>query len=118
MAVVAKKKRKISVGNRRVSDLEIENSNAKSETRYNALVAYKKERGHCLVPQGFSENPSLGNWVSTQRVNYKKLQESNKNGKPEMEWSSYMTKARFEKLNELGFVWDVEEATWEMNYNV
>ncbi|GFH58311.1 hypothetical protein CTEN210_14787 [Chaetoceros tenuissimus] len=84
---------------------------------YNALVAYKKKYGHCLVPQGFSENPILGNWVFSQRVAYKELRKSIGNGKTVIEWSSRMIKARFEKLNELGFVWDVKEDSWEMNYN-
>jgi len=39
----------------------------------------------------------LGKWVSTQRVNYKKLME----GK-----LSNMTQDRIDELNDIGFIWD------------
>ena len=79
------------------------------EKHYNALVAFEKERGHCLVPQSFAnQSMKLGNWVKIQRKNYKKLNKSIVNGKAEIEWSSEMTKARFVKLTKVGFVWKVK----------
>lgn len=32
------------------------------------LMAYKAKHGHCLVPKRYSEDPRLGTWVETQRV--------------------------------------------------
>ena len=42
------------------------------ETMFTALVAYKAAVGNCDVPQTWQENPKLGNWVVTQRMNYRK----------------------------------------------
>ncbi|GFH46929.1 hypothetical protein CTEN210_03403 [Chaetoceros tenuissimus] len=112
--MVVAKKMKISESNRELTDLRIEMYNAKWEKRYDALVAYKKEHGDCLVPRGF---PNLGDWVPAQRKMYKKLRKSIVNGKTEIEWSPSMTKARFEKLDKLGFDWDPDNTSWEMNYN-
>ncbi len=36
--------------------------------RFNQLLQYKRETGTCNVPQIYTKNSSLGNWVSTQRV--------------------------------------------------
>lgn len=34
--------------------------------RYSELKEYKEKTGNCLVPRKYSENMSLGNWVTTQ----------------------------------------------------
>jgi hypothetical protein len=60
--------------------------------RYTQLVEFKEEHGHCLVPQHF---PALGNWVHTQRMDYRKFVKGRK---------SAMSKERLNKLNEIGFV--------------
>jgi hypothetical protein len=60
--------------------------------RYGQLVEFKEKHGHCLVPQHF---PTLGNWVHTQRMDYRKFVKGNK---------SAMSKERLNKLNEIGFV--------------
>ena len=36
--------------------------------RYKQLIEYKNCNGTCNVPQIYTHNSSLGNWVSTQRV--------------------------------------------------
>ena len=64
--------------------------------KYRELLKYKEEHGDCLVPTKYAENPSLGRWVSTQRAQYKLLQEGNK---------SSMTELRLRRLEEIGFVW-------------
>mmetsp|Transcript_14421 Transcript_14421/g.30274 ORF Transcript_14421/g.30274 Transcript_14421/m.30274 type:complete len:320 (-) Transcript_14421:344-1303(-) len=58
--------------------------------RFNQLLQYKRETGTCNVPQIYTKNSSLGNWVSTQRVLYR-------NGK--------MPDERKERLNGIGFEW-------------
>jgi hypothetical protein len=35
---------------------------------FRQLCEYKIQFGDCLMPQRYSANPKLGNWVSTQRV--------------------------------------------------
>jgi hypothetical protein len=42
------------------------------DTMFAALVGYKVAFGHCDVPQTWEENRKLGNWVITQRMNYRK----------------------------------------------
>ncbi|KAL7532920.1 hypothetical protein ACHAXR_008994 [Thalassiosira sp. AJA248-18] len=51
------------------------------------LVAYKQEHGHCLVPQGYSEGPKLGQWVHKQRLVAKagKLSDARKESLESME---------------------------------
>ena len=40
------------------------------EHRLEALKQYKAEHGDCNVPQKYSKNKSLGEWVRTQRKQY------------------------------------------------
>ena len=51
-----------------------------------------------LVPTKYSTNPALGRWVSTQRSQYKLFVDGEK---------STMTQERVERLNSIGFVWNV-----------
>mmetsp|Transcript_18507 Transcript_18507/g.28565 ORF Transcript_18507/g.28565 Transcript_18507/m.28565 type:complete len:415 (+) Transcript_18507:146-1390(+) len=54
------------------------------------LVKYKQKHGHCQVPFHCQEDPQLGYWVKNQRFKKHKLS-------PE----------RIEKLEKVGFQWDV-----------
>jgi hypothetical protein len=97
--------------------------------RLQELKAYKQIHGDTLVPSGYSENPSLGDWVSNQRkdyAHYLKIKEINEKlrgaevlddkVKKELERltrrSGGMTEKRIELLKAEGFVWDVLEAQW------
>jgi hypothetical protein len=40
---------------------------------FTRLQGYKKSYGDCLVPKRFKEDPKLGTWVDTQRVQFKKM---------------------------------------------
>jgi hypothetical protein len=40
---------------------------------FTRLQGYKKSYGDCLVPKRFQEDPKLGTWVDTQRVQFKKM---------------------------------------------
>ena len=66
--------------------------------RYQELIAYKNNHGDCNVPRRFKESKQLGEWVATQRTQYKKF----KDGKP-----SHMTQERIDMLEEIGFEWIV-----------
>ena len=68
------------------------------QIRFNELKEYKEKYGDTLVPNRYDVNPQLGRWVDNQRVKYKRNQLSDE---------------RIHRLNELGFVWDANEAFWE-----
>lgn len=69
------------------------------QARFEELCDFKEEYGHCVVPQLFSQNKSLGKWVSKQREQYRKLLD----GK-----SSFMTKERIDQLDNIGFSWSAK----------
>ncbi|MBF0444404.1 MAG: Helicase associated domain protein [Magnetococcales bacterium] len=71
------------------------------ERMYKNLVAYKSQHSHCKVPKGWPDNPELADWVSRQR-------REKQSGRLEQEWE--------EKLNALGFVWDLEVDAWESGF--
>merc|ERR1712228_519493 len=62
--------------------------------KYEELIEYKCRKGHCDVPDKFSENKSLGMWVRNQRQHYNRM----KQGKP-----SGMTEQRIQHLENIGF---------------
>jgi len=71
------------------------------EEKYQELVAFHREHGHCLVGGnrngGHGNNPSLAVWIKCQRRQMKlKIQ-----GRP-----SNITDHRIERLNGLGFCWE------------
>lgn len=59
---------------------------------FQALVAYQKRFGHCLVPLKWKENPALGVWVNTLRS-----QRARKR---------FLTRERLRQLNAIHFDWD------------
>jgi hypothetical protein len=64
---------------------------SKWHLRYSQLMMYKREHGHCNIPQEYKPNPPLGEWALAQRKHFK-------NGK--------LSQERITKLNELGYCWD------------
>lgn len=76
--------------------------------RFEDLVQFRKEHGHCLVPLDWPENPPLAHWIKHQRCQYKAKQD----GK-----HSTLTPARQRALEELGFVWDAHRISWEEKFN-
>ena len=68
-------------------------------TRFEQLVKFKHEYGHCIVPQLYNKEKGLGKWVSKQREQYKNMQD----GK-----YSFMTKDRIRQLDSLGFSWNAK----------
>ena len=67
------------------------------ELRFNELVEFKDFHGHCKVPRGYKENIKLSEWVHMQRKNYRKKLPS-------------IMGERCDKLNDLGFLWDIKKA--------
>lgn len=82
--------------------------------RFDELKLYLAEKGDCNVPIRYKENPSLGQWVSTQRQEYG----ARKKGK-----KSNITDERIAALEEIGFVWSLRDTskmaprkTWDAHF--
>jgi len=71
------------------------------EQKFEELLAFKEAHGHFNVPEGYKPNPALANWVSNTRQN-------SKTGK--------LAADREERLNCVGFVWNVDERYWEQKF--
>jgi len=83
------------------------------EDQFNMLLLYKEANGDCNVPRVYKANAKLGNWVHWQRRQYQLLSVPNK--------TSSMTKERKEKLEEIGFEWEISRTrgkltAWEKNF--
>lgn len=74
------------------------------DTRYEELLQFREKYGRCDVPVRNPENPSLGCWVASQRINRKR-------GK--------LSSDQETKLTEAGFIWQVGTAqkSWEARYS-
>jgi hypothetical protein len=71
------------------------------EHRYQELLEYKEKHNDCKVPQHYKENRALGKWVAKQREQFKLLKKGH---------HSFLTPYRLEKLNAIGFVWQIRTA--------
>ena len=68
---------------------------------YRDLVAFKNEFGHCKVPSNYENNPSLGSWCRTMRSYYNNIR---------------LSPDRIERLEKIGFVWNVTNEKFEERY--
>jgi len=80
---------------------------AKWDERYNQLKAFFHENGHSNYPtvqtiDGKKVKTELGIWVSKQRSKNKQKR---------------INQSRIDKLNEIKFIWSVEEANWNYGFN-
>ena len=75
--------------------------------RYQELILFREEHGHCVVPLYYPANPTLSHWVKRQRCQYK-LKVDGKH--------STLTDERQSMLEELGFTWDSHNAAWEERF--
>lgn len=71
--------------------------------KFQDLISFRKEKGHCQVPHTYKENPALARWVKRQRYQYK-LKVDGK--------MSTMTDERITLLENIGFIWDSHAAAW------
>jgi len=74
---------------------------------FEQLREFKVKFGNCFVPQHYSANPKLGQWVSTQRSNYRLYQE----GK-----TSPMTAELIRELESLAFEWETTAGFWNERF--
>eukprot|EP00566_Odontella_aurita_P010264 CAMPEP_0113580570 /NCGR_PEP_ID=MMETSP0015_2-20120614/30763_1 /TAXON_ID=2838 /ORGANISM="Odontella" /LENGTH=422 /DNA_ID=CAMNT_0000484807 /DNA_START=250 /DNA_END=1518 /DNA_ORIENTATION=- /assembly_acc=CAM_ASM_000160 len=82
----------------------------KWDQMYARLLVFKGKHDHLLVPNRYSEDRSLGAWVSTQRRQYKSFQAGEE---------TPMNTERASKLESIGFVWstrDPRHVPWEVRY--
>ena len=86
-----------------------EANNISWDKKYDELKQFKCRKGHCNIPYRFTENPSLGIWVRNQRYQYKLIKE----GKP-----SSMNKSRIKALEDIGFIWRVNDPGCNAKDNV
>jgi hypothetical protein len=68
--------------------------------RLSELTNYRTIHGHCNIPQNYSENTKLANWVATQRNQYRYGEKSN------------LTLSCIQELESLGFEWGVSITNW------
>src|SRR3569832_2816563 len=69
---------------------------------YRRLEQFHRKHGHCNVPQRFPEDKALGAWVSRKKsTRHRKL----------------ITKDQVERLNLLGFNWEIQSERFERIWN-
>ena len=71
------------------------------EPQFAALQAFHAREGHGNVPARYPENPSLGNWLTTQR-------QSKRTGT--------LSAERITRLEALRIVWNPLDAAWEAQF--
>ena len=76
---------------------------------FRQLCEYKVQCGHCLVPKQYSANPTLGQWVSTQRTRYRNNTEDK---------STSITAERIRALDGIGFYWGTSKHDLASLWNV
>jgi len=119
-SIAAKQAPRLSWDGRYVSSLEREQDNQLNSYSHHSLtlflspqaelLAYRQQHGNCNVPQSYKENTALGNWVDSQRKDYKKYKRGSK---------SYMTEERIAKLEKVGFAWSLVAkpgTQWDARY--
>lgn len=74
----------------------------KWESMFKRLLAFKRETGHCLVPNRYKKDHRLGSWVSTQRRQYKAFAAGKIN-------TTTLSMDRIRKLESIGFAWSTDD---------
>ena len=73
------------------------------ESGFKSLEQFRKIHGHSQIPNPNPQNRQLGDWAEAQR-------RQQRIGKLALE--------RADRLDALGFIWDLEEAAWEERFNL
>jgi hypothetical protein len=82
------------------------------EERFQQMVNFKEQRGHCDVPTGHSSEPGLRYWTLQQRKHALILQYQEKFGIPDSKSGpSTLTPTRKAKLENIGF--NFEDRSWD-----
>jgi hypothetical protein len=68
---------------------------------YEKLVEFQRKNGDCIVPQRYEQDKSLRRWVVRQRAHHN---------------TNKLRKDRKELLKKLGFIWNLEDHEWYLQY--
>ena len=79
---------------------EFDYLDAQWNRRYCELKEFKESYGHCNVPHRYKANHKLGEWVGTQRTQYKRKC---------LNLSSHLNTKRIQALSALDFVWTLRD---------
>ena len=79
------------------------------QSRLQQLQAFKEKCGHCLVPHGYTPDPSFAEWIHRQRTTYATML---KDSKP-----NPVVKERMEQLEAMGFNFTVHSDKWTDHWN-
>eukprot|EP00970_Alexandrium_tamarense_P010586 scaffold2163_cov267-Alexandrium_tamarense.AAC.2 len=94
------------------------------EERFNELKKFKAKTGHCVVPQDYSENKSLGQWVHNQRKFNKHRTEGKKSSLDDPR-KKLLDDPRKKLLDDIGFQWSIrsidkshytKRSSWEKRF--
>ena len=77
--------------------------------RFYELNQYQKEHGNCMVPHNWKPNQKLAQWVKRQRYQYKLMKQGR---------HSTLSLERYTLLNNINFVWDAHDLSWDENFAV
>lgn len=77
-------------------DISMKTREARWIVRYNELLEFRVENGHCRVPHGYSQNRKLSWWVMNQRAQFAHRKQGKK---------TWLTDERIQLLNDVGFIW-------------
>ena len=77
--------------------------------RFEELSRYKEQHDHCCVPSHCKDEPQLGSWVKCQRRHYKLFWDGKR---------SSMTTERMQKLENIGFMWEMRATSVPKNRRV
>ena len=75
--------------------------------RLNELKEYQRKYGHCIVPRTYKYFPELPSWV--HNIRNRKRNEEKERPSPSI---ATLTKRQTLDLNELNFVWEVQDSNW------
>ncbi|CAJ1959530.1 unnamed protein product [Cylindrotheca closterium] len=78
------------------------------DIQFQELLRFRERHGHCHVPHAYDNNPTLARWAKRQRYQYKmKLKQK----------QSSLSNDRQQKLDEVGFTWDLQTMAWQERFN-
>ena len=80
------------------------------DQRLEELKAYKAQHGHMKVTKSEKKetsNAALASWVDKQRKQWRSRNRGEK---------THITQERIDQLDEIGFVWDTQQAVWDTHY--
>ena len=76
--------------------------------RFQQLCEFKEQFGHCLVPNSYADNPKLGRWVTTQRIQRTCYQKGR---------ARHIKVEHIRKLDDIGFEWEPRDLKGTDDYN-